>query len=124
LRRLSFGHIGGVNYQNSHDFQPYLDAIAQGALPTHRAYALSADESYIREFGLQLKAGSVATAPFTAKFGRHPRDQFAGPLAVLRARGVLVESDERIGLTREGLTQVDRLIFEFFLPQHQTGRFA
>jgi len=120
----SFGHISGVNYQNQHDFQPYLDAVQSGRLPAHRAYALSAEENYIREFALQLKAGSVATAPFEKKFGRHPAEQFAGPLAILRDRGVLIETGTRIGLTRAGLTQADRLIFEFFLPEHQAGRFA
>ena len=120
----SFGHISGVNYQNQHDFQPYIDAVAAGQLPTHRVYALSNDENYIREFALQLKAGSVAVAPFLAKFGRHPAEQFANPLAVLRDRGVLTESPTHIGLTRPGLMQADRLIFEFFLPHHQTGRFA
>ncbi len=120
----SFGHLRGVNYQNQHDFQPYIDAVASGALPTYRAYPLSHEERYIREFGLQLKGGSVSTVAFTGKFGVDPREHFAGPLAVLRARGALAEEGERITLTREALLQVDRLIFEFFRPEHQTGRYA
>jgi oxygen-independent coproporphyrinogen-3 oxidase len=120
----SFGHVNGVNYQNQHDFQPYVDAVAAGRRPTFRAYELSREERYIRELGLQLKGGSVSVGAFTRKFGRDPRDQFAGPLAVLRERGVLVEEGDRLGVTREGLLQVDRLIFEFFRPEHQTGRYA
>jgi len=27
-------------------------------------------------------------------------------------------------LTREGLLQVDRLVHEFFLPEHRTARYA
>jgi oxygen-independent coproporphyrinogen-3 oxidase len=120
----SFGYLKGVNYQNLHDFQPYIDKVNEGALPTYRAYSLSREEQYIREFGLQLKGGSVLCAPFARKFGTDPREQFAAPLAILRSRGVLAEEGDRIALTRDGLLQVDRLIFEFFRPEHQTGRFA
>ncbi len=120
----SFGYLRGVNYQNEHDFQPYIDRVNTRERPVHRAYPLSADERYIREFALQMKSGSVSIAPFIQKFGRDPREQFAGPLEVLRARGVLVESADRIGVTRDGLMQVDRLIYEFFRPEHQTGRYA
>jgi oxygen-independent coproporphyrinogen-3 oxidase len=120
----SFGYLKGVNYQNLHDFQPYIDTVNTGTLPTYRAYSLSREEQYIREFGLQLKGGSVLSAAFARKFGTDPRDQFAAPLAILRSRGVLAEEGDRITLTRDGLLQVDRLIFEFFRPEHQTGRFA
>jgi hypothetical protein len=34
-----------------------------------------------------------------------------------------MEGDE-INLNREGLLQVDRLLYEFFLPQHRTSRYA
>jgi oxygen-independent coproporphyrinogen-3 oxidase len=120
----SFGYLNGVNYQNQHDFGPYIDAVGGGGLPVYRAYPLSAEERYIREFALQLKGGSVRTEAFTRKFGRDPREQFAGPFAILRGRGVLAEEGERIALTRGGLLQVDRLIYEFFQPRHQTGRYA
>jgi oxygen-independent coproporphyrinogen III oxidase len=120
----AFGQIGGVNYQNQHDFTPYIEAVKTDGLPTYRAYPLSEDERYIREFALQMKTGRVKIEPFTKKFGRDPRVQFAVALSVLDARGVLVTTPEEIGLTREGLLQVDRLLFEFFLPEHRHGRFA
>jgi oxygen-independent coproporphyrinogen-3 oxidase len=82
------------------------------------------DERYLREFMLQLKLGRVAIDAFTEKFGEDPRTRFAGPLATLNSWGFLVNSDTHLGLTRDGLLQVDRLLQEFFKPEHRTGRYA
>ncbi|QYU71197.1 radical SAM protein [Leptolyngbya sp. 15MV] len=102
----AFGHLSGVNYQNEHHFDPYVDAASSRRLPTHRAYALTREERCIREFALQLKAGRVAVEPFTRKFGVDPRVQFAHALAVLDARGHLARADDQlIELTRSGLLQ-------------------
>ena len=120
----SFGHLNGVHYQNSHDFQPYVDAVNAGRLPVHRAYTLPDDERYLREFILQLKLGSVSADAFAQKFGRDPRQEFAVPLATLKEQGFLTNGGDRIGLTRDALLQVDRLLHEFFKPEHKTGRYA
>ncbi|HMP81219.1 MAG TPA: coproporphyrinogen-III oxidase family protein [Verrucomicrobiota bacterium] len=123
----SFGHLNGVHYQNHHDFQPYLDAVNSGKLPVYRALTPAEDERYIREFMLQLKLGSVSAETFTRKFGVHPRQQFAAPLARLNDWGFLAptgQDADRIGVTREGLLQIDRLLHEFFKPEHNTGRYA
>jgi len=120
----SFGHISGVNYQNQHDFQPYIDAAGNAGSAAFRAYALSPEENYIREFALQLKGGSVSIEAFATKFGRDPREQFSAALESMKARGLATISDGRIAVTRVGLLQIDRLMFEFFLPEHRTGRFA
>ncbi|HTH46144.1 MAG TPA: coproporphyrinogen-III oxidase family protein [Candidatus Limnocylindria bacterium] len=120
----SFGHLNGVHYQNEHDFQPYVEAVNAGRLPTHRAYTVPDDERYLREFMLQLKLGSVSADAFTRKFGRDPREQFAAPLATLKDQGFLTNGGDRIGLTRDALLQVDRLLHEFFKPEHKTGRYA
>jgi len=120
----SFGHLSGVHYQNLHDFQPHIDAVRAGRLPVYRALRPTADELFTREFMLQLKLGSVEASRFAAKFGKDPRVHFAGPLATLRSWGFLVEDGDRIGLTRDGLLQVDRLLMEFFDPKHRSGRYA
>jgi len=120
----SFGHLSGVHYQNQHDFQPYLNAVNSGRLPLYRALRPTAEELYTREFMLQLKLGSVSAGAFTAKFGTDPRMQFATALATLRSWGYLVEDGDRIGLTRDGLLQVDRLLQEFFDPEYRKGRYA
>jgi oxygen-independent coproporphyrinogen-3 oxidase len=73
---------------------------------------------------LQLKLGSVSAEKFKAKFGADPRETFATPLATLNEWGFLTHSGDRIGVTREGLLQIDRLLHEFFKPEHKTGRYA
>ena len=120
----SFGHLNGVHYQNQHEFQPYVDAVNAGQLPIYRAYVVPPDERYLREFILQMKLGSVSASAFTQKFGRDPREQFSAPLAWIQEQGFLTNGGDRIGLTRDGLLQVDRLLQEFFKPEHRTGRYA
>jgi oxygen-independent coproporphyrinogen-3 oxidase len=120
----SFGHLNGVHYQNHHEFQPYVDAVNAGKLPVYRAYTPPADERYIREFILQLKLGAVSAEQFKAKFGADPREQFAQPLAMLKEWGFLTNGGDQIGVTRAGLLQIDRLLHEFFKPEHKTGRYA
>lgn len=120
----SFGHINGTHYQNHHDFDPYIAALNEGRLPVYRALTPTADERYIREFILQLKLGSVSADYFTNKFGADPRVRFAQPLQTLKEGGFLTNGGDRIGITREGLLQVDRLLHEFFLPQHKEARYV
>ena len=120
----SFGHLSGVHYQNHHEFQPYVDAVNAGKLPVYRAYMPPADERYIREFILQLKLGTVSAEKFKTKFGTDPRETFAKPLATLKQWGFLTNGGDQIGVTREGLLQIDRLLHEFFKPEHNTGRYA
>ena len=73
---------------------------------------------------LGLKLGSVSADHYTKKFGADPRVQFAVPLATLKEWGFLTNGGDRIGVTREGLLQIDRLLHEFFKPEHKTGRYA
>jgi oxygen-independent coproporphyrinogen III oxidase len=120
----SFGHIGGTHYQNQHEFEPYVNALAAGELPVYRALTPSADERLIREFILQMKLGRTSCAYFQGKFGVNVRERFAEPLRTLQSWGFLELDGDTIRLNRDGLLQVDRLLHEFFLPQHQHARYA
>jgi oxygen-independent coproporphyrinogen-3 oxidase len=120
----SFGHIGGTHYQNHHDFDPYIERLRQGQLPIYRALTPTEDERLIREVVLQLKLGRISAAYFQAKFGTDIRQRFAFALERLRDWGFLTVNGDEISLHREGLLQVDRLLHEFFLPQHQHSRYA
>jgi oxygen-independent coproporphyrinogen III oxidase len=73
---------------------------------------------------LQFKNGVIDAAAFARKFGTDPRLAFGGVFDSWRARGVLVENGDVLSVTRAGLMQIDRLIYEFFRPEHQTGRYA
>ena len=120
----SFGHIGGVHYQNHHDFEPYVSRVNSGELPIYRALAPTADERYIREFILQLKLGRISRVYFTNKFGTDPCERFAVPVQRLKDEGFLTVKGDCVALNREGLLQVDRLLHEFFLPEHRGARYA
>ena len=120
----SFGHIGGVHYQNHHDFDPYIAKIQAGELPVFRALTPTDEERYIREFILQLKLGEVSRNYFTEKFGADPCEQFAEPIQRLMDWGFMTVEGDQILLNREAMLQVDKLLHEFFLPRHRNSRYA
>jgi oxygen-independent coproporphyrinogen-3 oxidase len=120
----SFGHVGGTHYQNHHDFEPYVGALREGRLPIHRALTPSDEERLIREFILQMKLGQVRFGYFREKFGMDPGRRFAEPLRRLVDWGFASVDDEGFVLARDGLLQIDRLLLEFFLPQHRNARYA
>ncbi len=120
----SFGHIGGTHYQNHHDFDPYVSRLNAGELPIYRALTPTEDERYIREFILQLKLGHVSRSYFQNKFGADPCERFREPMQRLKDWGFLTVPGDQILLNREALLQVDRLLHEFFLPEHRNARYA
>jgi len=120
----SFGHIGGTHYQNQHDFDPYVSIMQSGRLPIYRALTPTDDERLIREFVLQLKLGRVSCDYFQKKFGVDIRVRFAAPMQTLKDWGFLSVEGDAVILNREGLLQVDRLLHEFFLPQHRNVRYV
>jgi coproporphyrinogen III oxidase-like Fe-S oxidoreductase len=120
----SFSHLGGIHFQNVHDLEPYLDVVERGELPIHRALKMTVDEQLIRQFILQLKLGQVETGYFQEQFGVDVRRRFAGALEEHQSAGFLSVEGERITLSREGLLQIDRLLHDFFLPEHRGTRYA
>ena len=120
----SFSHIGGTHFQNQHDFEPYLVMLREGKLPVYRALTPTDEERMIREMVLQFKLGRISRNYFQRKFGVDVLARFAQPMATLQSWGALVIDEDWLRLTREGLLQVDRLVHEFFLPEHRTARYA
>lgn len=118
----SFGHIGGTHYQNNADFDPYMKSVSEGTLPVYRAYTPTPRERLIREFILQLKLGQTRCGYFADKFGVDVNEAFAEPLSRLKEWGFLSHQGDLLVLNRDGLLQVDRLLHEFFLPEHVTQR--
>jgi coproporphyrinogen III oxidase-like Fe-S oxidoreductase len=118
----SFSHVQGTHFQNEHEFETYCDKVNQGRLPIYRALTPNPEERMIREFILQMKLGSVPKAYFRDKFGVDLERRFAGPLDLLSGLGFLKIDAERLRLSRPGLMQVDRLLHEFFLPEHRQVR--
>jgi oxygen-independent coproporphyrinogen-3 oxidase len=120
----SFGHLGGVHLQNHADIGPYMLLLNSGKLPVYRAYVTSHEERFIREFILTMKLGRVQADYFVQKYGIDPRERFAEQLAGISDAGVGGVRGGEIFLTRGGLLQVDRLLHEFFLPQHRGERYT
>ncbi len=120
----SFGHFRGAHYQNEKDFGPYVDRVARGELPIHRALGMTGEEKMLREMLLQMKLGRIDRAYFQRKFGADVLARFAGPLGQLCREGWLSIGDDGVELTRPGLLRVDELLPSFFLPQHQGARYT
>ena len=120
----SFSHVNGTHYQNAHDWDPYVERVRQGSLPIHRALTPTDEERMIREFILQMKLGHVHRQYFQKKFGVDVRKRFAAPLDHLEGEGYLRMDSDNLQLNRNGLLQVDRLLWEFFLPQHRGARYS
>jgi len=120
----SFSHVGGTHFQNEADWGPYIAKLHQGTLPIYRALTPTREERMIRELILQMKLGHVHRAYFRGKFGVDIQQRFAGCLSELQDQGFLALDESDVRLNRNGLLQVDRLLHEFFLPQHRNARYA
>jgi oxygen-independent coproporphyrinogen-3 oxidase len=120
----SFSHVGGTHFQNEHDFEPYVARLREGRLPLYRALTPTAEERMIRELALQFKLGRISLSYFQQKFDVDVLARFAEPVARLRSQGELAIDGDWLRLTREGLLEVDKLVHEFFLPEHRTARYA
>jgi oxygen-independent coproporphyrinogen-3 oxidase len=120
----SFSHVGGTHYQNQHNWGPYLAELEAGRLPIYRALTPTREERLIRELLLQFKLGHVDAGCFRRKFGVELTDRFAEALGRLEEWGFLTVQGDDLTLNRDGLLQADRLIHEFFLPQHRDARYA
>jgi len=115
----SFSHVQGKHFQNEHEWGPYTEKLARGVLPIYRGFSLSEEQRMIRELILQMKLGRVQESYFQNKFGTRIQERFAGPVDKLRREGYLQTDSDSLRLSRDGLLQVDRLLHEFFLPEHR-----
>lgn len=120
----SFGHFQGVHSQNIDDLTRYMETVQSGQLPVNRALVPTPHQRLIREWILQMKEGRVASAPFIAKFGVNPLEEFAVPLANQQRAGYLEVEDGEVVLTRKGLLQIDSLLPEYFEEQHREVRYT
>jgi oxygen-independent coproporphyrinogen III oxidase len=120
----SFSHVNGTHFQNQHEFEPYLASLRAGKLPIYRAMTPTPDERLIRQLVLQFKLGRVNRRSFLDRFGVDILSRFAEPLQRLKSSSFLSQDGDWLNLSRDGLLQVDRLVHEFFLPEHRHARYA
>lgn len=120
----SFGHLGGVHYQNQADVGPYMTELEKGELPIFRSYKTDEEERFIREFVLQLKLGRTSMSYFQEKYGVDVKDRFSEQLRKLEEDDYFSLEGDSIVVSREGLMQIDRLLQGFFLDHHRDARYT
>ena len=120
----SFGHLGGIHYQNLTHFEEYCSTVERGESVLRRALLTTEEERFIREFILQWKLGTVRPSYFKEKFGINLSARYEEIFNHWRHEGILQEEPDRLTLSREALLRVDSLLHQFFLPQHQDARYV
>ena len=76
----SFGHLGGIHYQNITHIDNYCDIVESNKLPIRRALMTNENERFIRELILQWKLGRVNQKTFVDKFGISISERFSSIL--------------------------------------------
>lgn len=120
----SFSHFGGVNFQNAHSFEEYVQLLDADRLPLYRALPLTAKQNLIREMILQLKTGAIQTEYFSRKFDVDVWAEFRSTYSRLEREGLLALDNGTISLTRRGILEVDTFLADFFEPELRTARYA
>jgi oxygen-independent coproporphyrinogen-3 oxidase len=112
----SFGHLGGVHYQNEPHQADYLAAVEAGRLPIARGLVPTLRELLIREMILGLKRGWLDTPRLARKYGIDPLEEWRPQWRALEAERAVEELGPPVRLSREGLLRVDSLLHRFFEP--------
>ena len=120
----SFGHVGGVHYQNVPKMEDYLGRIEAGDLPLGRGYVPTEHQSLIREMVLLLKRGFLDRSYFVDKFGVDIVDRWSDVWRGYQEEGLASVDEDQVRVTREGLLRVDSLLPAFFEPQFQNVRYT
>lgn len=120
----SFGHLGGIHYQNITNIDHYCDSVEAKKAPVRRALMTQEEERFIRELILQWKLGRVDKKYFHKKFGISVTERFSLIITKWKENGDLIEEGDYLVLLRDALLRVDSLLHQFFLPQHQDARYV
>ena len=120
----SFGHLGGIHYQNQTHFDQYCETQEENTSAVRRALLTTEDERFVREFILQWKLGRVSPAYFSDKFGVDIKERFSEIFTDWKNAGDLYEKEGDLMLTRDALLRIDSMLHRFFLPQHQYTKYV
>ena len=120
----SFGHLGGIHYQNLTNIDSYCDSVEAGKAPVRRALMTTEEERFIRELILQWKLGRVNNNYFLKKFGISISERYAPILTQWKERGDLRREGDYLVLSRDALLRIDSMLQGFFLPEHRDARYV
>ncbi len=115
----SFGHLGGIHYQNLTHIDQYCDTIESEGSVVRRALLTTDEERFVRELILQWKLGLVRPSYFQEKFGIDVLKRYSEVFEEWSASGDLIMGKDELRLSRTALLRVDSMLHRFFLPQHQ-----
>ena len=114
----SFGHLGGIHYQNLTHIDQYCDSVDKAESVVRRALLTSDEERFVREMILQWKLGRVCPSYFREKFGIDLMERYGPVLEEWKDAGDLEVGEDELRLSRDALLRVDSMLYHFFLPQH------
>lgn len=120
----SFGHVGGVHYQNLPHMPEYLSTIQNNTLPLGRGYVPSAHQHLVREMILLLKRGYLDRNYFIHKFNVDIVKQWPDVWEKYVTDELAWIEEDQIRLTDTGMLRVDSLLPAFFEPEHQNVRYT
>ena len=120
----SFGHLGGIHYQNLTHFDQYCEAMENSTPVLRRALMTTEEERFIREFILQWKLGKVNREYFEKKFEVDLEERYGKLFQSWKEMGDLIEDGDEYRLSRDALLRVDSKLHDLFLPQHQDSRYV
>jgi len=120
----SFGHVGGVHYQNLAEWSTYTGELEAGRLPLLRGLRPTKHQLLVREMILLLKKGWLDAGYFRQKFEVEILSEWADVWEEYQRDGWLSVEGDRVTLTRDGLLRVDGLLPAFFEPEHQGVRYT
>jgi oxygen-independent coproporphyrinogen-3 oxidase len=120
----SFGHLGGIHYQNITNIEHYCDSVEEKKAPVRRALMTQEEERFIRELILQWKLGRVNKEYFLKKFNISLEERFSTILSEWEKNGDLTKDGADLVLSRDALLRVDSLLHGFFLSKHQDARYV
>ncbi len=121
----SFGHVGGVHYQNKAEWGDYTsDLLERNQLPLWRGLTPTPHQALIREVILNLKKGWLDAGYFRSKFNVEILDEWREVWNELVEQEYATLQGDRVELTLAGLLRVDGLLPNFFEPEHQGVRYT
>jgi oxygen-independent coproporphyrinogen-3 oxidase len=120
----SFGHVGGIHYQNNGNWDDYIEQLNNKQLPIYRAMVLSESERLTRELILQLKLGRVSVDYFDEKFGINILSEYASAFKDLKQQKMLEYTEKEVTVTEEGLLRVDELLPSFYDEKYRESRYT
>ena len=120
----SFGHLGGIHYQNLDRWEDYVGALQRRELPIGRALPVTDHQRLIREMVLQMKLGRLDAGYFRQKFSTNVVEAFGDGFRSLCDQELARIDGDAVTLTRAGLLRVDELLPRFFEPRFRSIRYT